>query len=235
MAYLLDGFLIVLFALTVLSGIKRGFIKTISGVLTFVLALVLSALLAAPAASLTYDLLVEPKVLSSFGEEVEAEGLTAAQVDDALSQMPSFVTDLLSQNGITTGEQVLDKVDEDSASPAQNIADQVVAPTAKAVLQPICSLVLFIVLQFLLGWLLRALNLLAKIPLVKQANKALGVVAGVVQGLLWVFFAVSVMDALAASGLLSFLTPQVMESTYLASWLTTFNPLGSALQAFALS
>ncbi len=234
MAYLLDGILIVLFALMVYSGIKQGFIRTISGVLTFVLALILSALLAAPAASLAYDVLVEPKVLSSFGEDVESDGITAAEVDEAIRQMPPFVTDLLVKNGITTGEQVLDKVDEDASSPAQSIADQVVAPTAKAVLEPICSLILFVVLQFILGWLMRTLNLLAKIPVVKQANKALGVVAGVIKGLLWVFFAVSVMDVLAASGLLSFLTPQVMESTYLVEWLTAFNPLGSTLQSFVM-
>ena len=36
MAYLLDGIVLGLFALMVYTGIKGGFIKTISGVLTFV-------------------------------------------------------------------------------------------------------------------------------------------------------------------------------------------------------
>lgn len=235
MAYLLDGILIVLFALMVLSGIKRGFIKTISGVLSFVLALILSALLAAPAASLVYDAFVEPKVLSSFGEDAEAGEITADQVNDALAEMPPFVIEQLNNHGITTGQQVLDRVDEKPESMAQGIADQVVAPTAKAVLEPICSLLLFILLNFVLGWIFRALNLLAKFPLVKQANKLLGVVAGVAQGLLWVFFAVSVMDVLASTGLFTALTPEVLDSTHIVAWITGFNPLGSALQSFVIS
>lgn len=236
MAYLLDGIVVGLFVLMVWMGVKNGFIKTISSVLSFVLALVLAALLAAPAASLAYDVLVEPKVLSSFGEEVQpGVEVTPQQVDEAVSQMPAFVTDLLKNIGITSGQQVLDQVEEGSVGTAQSIADQVVAPTAKAVLEPICSLVLFLVLHFVLGWLLRTLNLLAKIPLVKQANKALGVVAGAIQGLLWACFAVSLMDVLAATGLFSFLTPQVLESTLVVHWLTTVSPLGSALQSFIVS
>lgn len=234
MAYLLDGIVLGLFALMVYTGIKNGFIKTISSVLTFVLALLLSALLAAPAASLTYDLFVEPQVLSSFGEETKVGDLTAEQVSDAMNKLPPFVTNQLVNQGITTGEQVLEQVDEQSPSLAQSVSDEVVAPTVMAVLEPICSLVLFFVLQFVLGWVMRALNLLTKIPVLKQANKALGVVAGILKGVLWAFFAVSLIDVLAASGLFTFLTPQVVESTMLVAWLATISPLGSTMQAFLM-
>ena len=234
MAYLLDGIVLGLFALMVYTGIKGGFIKTISGVLTFVLALLLSAFLAAPAASLTYDLFVEPQVLSSFGEETQVGELTADQVSDAMNTLPPFVTNQLVKQGITSGEQVLEQVDEESPSLAQSISDEVVAPTVMAVLEPICSLVLFFVLQFILGWLMRTLNLLTKIPVLKQANKALGIVAGIIKGVLWAFFAVSLIDVLAASGLFTFLTPEVVESTLLVAWMATISPLGSALQAFLI-
>lgn len=233
MAYLLDGLLLLIFAWMVMMGIRRGFVRTISAVLSFVLALILSSVLAAPAASLAYDTLVEPKVLSSFGEEAE-EGITADQVNDALGQMPAFVTDQLKNQGFLSGEQVLNEVEDKSISVAQGISDQVVAPTVKVVLEPICSLVLFIVLHFLLGWLLRVLNLLTKIPGIKQANKVLGVVAGVLQGLLWVFFTVTLMDVLAATGLFSFLTPEVIEASLLVDLLTAINPLGSAIQSFLM-
>ena len=47
MAYLLDVIALALFALMVFLGYRRGFIRTVSGVLSFVLALVLSSMLAA--------------------------------------------------------------------------------------------------------------------------------------------------------------------------------------------
>ena len=227
MAYVLDLILVGLFALMVFMGIKRGFIKTIAGVVTFILALVLSAVLAAPTASLVYDAFIEPKVISAFGEEVKGD-LTAAQVDEALAEMPAFITDRLGN-----GEEVLEQADDASESMAQSISDQVIAPTAKKILEPICSLLLFIVLRIIIGLILRALDLLAKIPGLKQLNKALGIVAGVVQGILWMFVAVAVMDVLAAMGL--FVTEEMLNSSILVPVLTSINPMGSILQAFVQS
>ena len=42
------------------------------------------------------------------------------------------------------------------------------------------------------------------------------------------------MDVLASTGLFSFLSAEIIESTLLVEWLTAINPMGSAFQAFMM-
>jgi len=136
----------------------------------------------------------------------------------------------LERQNLGNGEAVLEQAGDGKTTLAQSVSDKVVAPKIKPVLELICSVILFLVLLFVLGWLLRVLGLLAKIPGIKKVNKWLGVVAGVAQGLLWVFFAVQIIDILAATGWISWLTPEVVDSTLLVSWLDSVSPMGAALK-----
>lgn len=229
MAYLLDGVILGLFLLMVYLGVKRGFLKTLTGVLSFVLALLLTSLLAAPTASLAYNLFIEPAVLSSFGEEAQTGQVTPEQMTAALNEMPSFVRGQLIRQNLVSGEAVLNQVEGEPASAAEAVSQQVIAPATKTVLEPVCSLILFLLLHPVMSWALKALNLLTKIPGIKQVNKSLGVVAGVAQGITWVFFAVLLIDVFAAAGVIATLTPQVVDQSVLVSWLVSINPMGSTV------
>ena len=65
MAYVLDALLIVLFALCVYLGWRRGLIKTASGLIALAAAVAVSVLLSGPVAELVYDKAVEPAVVSA--------------------------------------------------------------------------------------------------------------------------------------------------------------------------
>ena len=66
---------------------------------------------------------------------------------------------------------------------------------------------------------LRALDVVAKLPVLKQLNGLLGVAAGAVQGLLWVLFAVAALRLVADMGWIDALTPAVLEDTVLVRYL----------------
>ena len=68
----------------------------------------------------------------------------------------------------------------------------------------------------------------------EKINKWAGLIAGAIQGLLWVLFAVSVLELLIASGLIEALTPALVEDTLLVSWLSGINPFGSVLKDFLM-
>lgn len=149
MSFLLDGLMILLFALCVTSGWRRGFIKMLSGVIALVAASLLSSLLSGPLAS------------------------------------------LLAPNSALTMPMI----------------------------QMLCSLVLFSVIYGLATALLRPLNLVAKLPVLKQCNSLLGFAIGAVSGVLWVLFAISVAYTLAWLNCIPALTPSTLEETWLISWL----------------
>ena len=231
MAYLIDGIIVALFALSVFVGYKRGFIKTIAGIVAFVAAAILALLLCGPVASLAYDNLVEPAVL----ESVTADGVGSmeSRVDAALESMPGFVTNLLANSGIHTGADVLDRMDvsEGAASLAQQISVNVVKPIALPLLELIATLVLFIVAYILLRILLSVLDVVAKLPVLKQLNNVLGLAAGALSGVLWVLFAVSLMQVAAAiSGPDFAINQAVLSDATVAQWVIRMNPVGGVLQ-----
>lgn len=233
MAYLLDGIIILLFVLAIWLGHKRGFIKTVTGVVAFIAAVVVATLLSGPVAQMVYDSAVEPTVVETIGEyTADATGSLESGVDEALSSMPGFVTNLLANGGITSGADVLAKVTDtaDTAALAQNITDQVVEPLVVPLLKMIATLLLFILAYILASILLRVLNVVAKLPLLKQVNKSLGVVAGILSGALWVLFAVSVLQVVAAVADADFVINQaLLADTLLTNWLIGINPLGGML------
>lgn len=234
MAYLLDGVLILILVLAIWCGHHRGFIKTMTGVLAFVAATAVAMLLSGPVAQFVYDKAVEPSVVSTIDSyTAAATGSLESGVDEALASLPSFVTNLLANTGVTSGADVIAKVGG-SVAPAelaQQIADQVVEPVVVPLLKMVATLLLFLLAFVVASILLRVLNLLAKLPVLKQVNKSLGVVAGIVSGLLWVLFAVSVLQLVAAVAGSDFVINQsLLADTLLTNWLIQINPLGGMLR-----
>lgn len=152
MSTLLDGLMILLFVLCVISGWKRGFIKVASGLIALVTATVVSSLLT-PA--------VKP-VIARYATEL-----------------------------------------------------------APPLLDLLCSMALFLAVYVVALLLLAWLDFIAKLPLLRQVNQLLGLVAGVLSGVLWVLFAMGVVTALVLLEWIPSLTPAVLEETQLFSWINT--------------
>lgn len=96
-----------------------------------------------------------------------------------------------------------------------------IAPRAAlpyGVVRLLCMIVLFILSYALMSFMLRTLNVVAKLPLLKWANKVLGLALGMASGALWVLFALGVVYTLAWLGWIPFLTHAVLEKTWLISW-----------------
>lgn len=93
-----------------------------------------------------------------------------------------------------------------------------------ALVQLICVVALFAITYALVSILIRSLNLFAKLPLIKQLNKVLGLAVGVVSGVLWVVFAVCALQMLARLGWIPALTDAVIAKTWLVSWVAAQLP-----------
>lgn len=230
MAYILDGVVILIFLLAVIIGNRRGFIKTMSGVLAFVAALVVSYLLSGLVAELVYTTMLEPSLIASLQEQMAGVGTEMQNITKAFESLPPLVKNLLGQSGVLSVDDLAQamKIGADG-SLVQAVAD-VVRSVVLPVLETVCSLVLFILAYIAARLLLRVLDVVAKLPLLKQVNKSLGTVAGIISGVLWVLFAVSVVQVAAALGTAdSLINMQVLNDTLLTNWLVGVNPLGAAL------
>lgn len=228
MAYLFDGLLIVLFVLCVYIGWRRGFIKTVSGLIALTAAVILSTALCGPIANLVYTNAIEPGVTASLESRFSTEVLPeAAEIDMALENLPPLVTNLLEASEVGNGEAVLAKLETLGVgeTAATAIKDRVITPIVLPLIQMLCSVILFILIYVIAKIVLRVLDLVAKLPVLKQLNGMLGVVAGVLTGAAWVIFAARILFTLAGLGWIEWLTPAVMGQTWLASFANGLLPV----------
>ena len=232
MAYVLDIAVILIFGLMVYFGHRDGFIKTVAGMIAFVVALVLSTLLAGPVSDLAYDKLVEPPVVTALEESVGDDSLAADGLTTAIEKMPGFVKSQLATQGIHDGADLLKYVNnaEKGESAVDSVMSKVIEPVTVPVLKALCSLILFFLFQLIISLILKLLNVLAKLPVLKQANKTLGIVAGVVQGALWALLIATILQAVAATGLIPMVSEELLDSTILVKWLSEVNPLHTYMQ-----
>lgn len=231
MAYLFDGLLVALFALCVYLGWRRGFIRSVSGLIAVAAALLLSTALCAPIADLVYTNALEPTIVSTLEEQLPAQVVPeTAEIDMALEKLPPFVVNLLEAGEVGTGEAVLEKLETLSVgeTAAAAIMERVVTPVVLPLLEALCSVILFTIIYFIAIILLRVLDLVAKLPVLKQLNGLLGVVGGAVSGAVWVIFVARILFTLAGLGWLEWLTPAVLEQTHLVSWLNGLLPVMEA-------
>ena len=229
MTYVLDGLVIALFALCVWAGFHRGFVRTVSGLIALVAAVLVAAVFSGPIAKAVYAGVVEPKVTAALEEHIEGDVLpTAEELDAALKELPPFVTALLETKDLDSGAAMLAKVEslDGSESAAEGIARQVIHPLVLSLIKLLCSVVLFALAYALASILLHALDVVAKLPLIKQMNNVLGLLAGAVTGALWVLFVVRVLYALALLGVAAWLTPALLDDTMLIAPIGALLPTG---------
>ena len=232
MKYLLDIAVILIFLSCVTIGMKRGFIKTVAGVVALVVALAVSALFSTPAAQFLYDETVEPVVTATVVEQYEqAQGTALEKLDNAYTALPSFVKSILAQTGVEDANDLANTIPMGTSTPMAESVNTVVRPVVLPILKAVCSLALFILVYILASLLMRVLNLVTKLPMLKQLNKTLGLVGGVVSGVLWSMVAATAVQLVAATGILGdALTLQTVEQTALVNWLIGVNPLTTMVQ-----
>lgn len=233
MKYLLDAVVILIFLLCVWIGQKRGFIKTVTGIVAFLAALAVSALLSGPVAGLVYDKAVEPTIIETVNTQVEqAEGSAIENLNNAYESLPTVVKNLLAQTGIEDVDDLAQNLmSMDTNIPVSENVNAVVEPLLLPLIKAISSLLLFLIAYIAAGIVLRVLNIVAKLPLLKQLNKTLGLVGGIVSGALWALLAVTVLQVLAATGAADgAITLQTIGETTVVNWIAGVNPLGGALQ-----
>lgn len=224
MIYLFDVLIVALFVLCVWLGWERGFVRTVGGLLALIAAVLVAAVFSGPIAKAIYNGTVEPKVMDALETYVEGHVLPdEAQLDRALDRMPDLVSSMLENSGLNSGAAVLEKIDFVRAdeTAAACITRKVITPVVMPLIKTLCSVVLFALAYGLALLAARALNVVAKLPLIKQANRVLGLLAGGITGLLWVLFAIRLLYAVASMGVFDWLRP---DDTWLIAGIKNFLP-----------
>ncbi len=160
MGYILDLIVLAIIGLFTFIGYKKGIIKVAFGLISFILAIIISLILYKPISTL----IIEHTSLTSSLEST---------IETRLSSGDKEETDGIIANYYKTVKTASIPVI------ATNIA--------KTIIQIACIIVVFIVTSVILLFFRFSGDLIAKLPLIKQANHIIGFLYGLVKGTLLIY------------------------------------------------
>lgn len=160
MGIIIDCTIIGVIVLTTFIGYKRGLIKFIFSLLSFVLALILTLLLYKPLARQIIEVTtIDDKIEDSITEKLESSD--SEESDDSF-------------------EEMIEKIVKDS----KNKSSEYVANSAtEVIIEGISFILLFIVLRILLLLLSLAFRFIATLPIIAQFDKSGGLLYGLILGI----------------------------------------------------
>ena len=96
MNWILDGIILLIVLLCIISSYKKGFIKSVLELLGFVAAIILSFYISAPVAEFVYDKTIEPAITTTLID-------TANEANNNFYEsVPDYIKTLLDKSSIPT-------------------------------------------------------------------------------------------------------------------------------------
>lgn len=199
---ILDIILIIVLVLSILLGMKRGFFATIFQFISSFLAILAAKYTAARIAPSLYNSLASDSIESYVRNALSGVSDIdySAQLAQSLNSMSDTVSGLMNSIvGVDTASLV-ESIEGANLSGEAFIlwVLETIEPIATGVISGIAFVILAIVFIIAFKIIIKLLDKVVKaLPVLKQANKSLGAVAGVLQGCMYVII-ISMVLALIA-------------------------------------
>lgn len=194
----LDIILIAIVLLCIYFGYKHGFVRTLQNLSSFVLSIIIALLTYGKIAEL-----ISNSVVGKFIREKIFDSISVSNTD--FSSLPDFL-----QTPLESG--------------VESIAETVSANMSIMVISIISIVLTIVVSKFLLGFLFKVLNVFAKMPLLKQCNRLLGIAFGALNGYFWVCIVLFVVTYLSNLPNME-LVAEMLDSSNIALFLSDNNLL----------
>ncbi len=187
----IDIIIVAIFALTIYFGVKRGFVKTVIGACAFLVSVLVALALCSPVATALHD-----GPVGDFMENTIIEVIEGVDVVEIFSEEDNTDNDehnyLKTLFGVFGSEKLYEELhgelaqveDKSEEMITAYMCDKLVPKVKKAFCKVAAFLLLFVVARILLKIAEWLIDKVATLPVLKQANKLLGGVAGFVVAIL---------------------------------------------------
>ena len=184
MVIIIDSILVLLVVIFFFVGIKRGFIRELVSLIGFVVALVAAYFLSGFGSSLVYDTFVDGYVQEKVSTAVVSS--VNNEVDGVMVSIPEYYINAAETVGVDLEHVVKSNmgstVQETADSVAQTVSTEIARPVIGGLIRIILFFILFIIVKLIIDWIGRALDIVARLPIIHGANKILGGFVGAIRG-----------------------------------------------------
>lgn len=198
----IDLLILILMIVSVYFGYKKGFLKTITGVLSIILSLAIAITLYQP----VEEYIKKTTVYEYVYDNVNSQLVTP---DEETSQISAYGAGKLNlpRNFLKTmQEKVNDKRD--------NISETIADFSAGSAVKIISMLLVFLVARLAILGILAIVGLIKKLPLIGWSDRMLGVLFGFVRGFLIIYLLLAVITVSAQFKSDNFLARVVKQSEF---------------------
>ena len=183
MSLLIDVIVIAAFAGCLIRGIKKGFIKSIIGIVIVIAAIIGSVQFSPALGNTLNDKFVHKSVVSAAKDSIPK-----VDTDTLINEMPTAFKKSLDRFR-TDPEDVKElfensDVEETDDQKRTRIAEKMASPLSKAISRALAFLIIFVVLYLVLFIISIIVCAVVKLPLLRTADKLLGALLGGVSGIL---------------------------------------------------
>jgi len=194
-----------------LVGLKRGLIMTVFSICSLLITIVLTVLISPYVSTYmkenekTHDFFYN-KVDEAINLELSDSGAGEEYIDSL--DIPGFMKTSIKESGSALYEGVSAK--------AEDFENRVCEAVTGFIIGAVAFLVTFIIVYILLKIISHLLNLVSKLPVLKQINGLLGLVAGLAEGYIVISLLGIILAAISATEFGNYVLLQVNDSVILS-------------------
>ena len=232
MSLLLDVLVIAVFACCLISGIKRGFIRSIMGMLALVVAVIGAIKLTPPMANYLNERYIDKVVTEKVGASLDSliSGVDSVDLTKLFEDKPQAFTDILERFGVNFEElkSYYENDLRDESSAEEGVSSYIAEPLSKGLSRAAAFAIIFVGFWLILTVVLMILDLVVKLPILNGANHFLGAVFGAAMGCAFAWGLSAVFCALMPHLAMIYdgvVPTSVIENTFIVKFLGELNVL----------
>ncbi len=232
MSLLFDLIVVAIFAACAWFGYKKGFVRTVCGVLIFFISLVIAINFSGLVTNYLNESVFMDKVTGQITESIESvigKSVESAKVDDLFKDKPSGFITLIERFGANVDElesYYNANKSESEVSGVRLIASYIAAPVSDLISKVISFAILFFGSMLILTIIKLILEAIFKLPVLSSVNKTFGLAFGIIKGGLFAWIIsivlVHILNVLVMMYPQS-VSPSLIENTVIIKYLGNIN------------
>lgn len=205
MSLFLDVLIVVVMAVTIIGGYKRGFIKSVMHFASSVLAFFAAVFFAPYISAFLCDNIFLSGISSGIAETLRSLlsiGGNAISTERLFTDMPEALTSMLERFNVDFDafQGTFYSTEAATEATVNEMADFIARPIAEAISAVVAFLGVFLIAIILLHIVTAVISMACELPVLKQLNSTLGLVFGtlcaVFYAMIWSNLAILIVDAL---------------------------------------
>lgn len=228
MGILLDiGFAIIIL-LCVVFGYKKGFFKSITGLIGAIIAMFLAWILSGLIAQAMYHGVFRGMLIDKISGVLSQDAIASIPEKTAhiVQTLPGFLSNTLTSKGITSG-QIEHSLATAGNNAAASTAD-LISPAIIWLLQLLLAAILFFILLVFVRLIVKLLGNVFRLPVLRQIDGLLGGIFGIFKGVVYIFLACVLLQLLMPlTGSSAESMRHVLDNSFVYQFIFYNNPITS--------